>query len=202
MLETGELVDPYQTLMIRIANSARRTVTMVGDLLDFTRARLGGGIPVTPAEMNLGRVVRDVIDEVSVTQPEREIRVDTRGEHTGSWDASRISQAVANLVGNAVQHGAPGTPVIVDLQEDAEEVAISIHNSGAAIASDQLDGLFNPMKARETPNRPSAQGPIGSLGLGLYIADRIVSAHGGHIEVESSETAGTTFTIHLPFSSR
>lgn len=198
MLETGELVDPYQTLTGRIANSARRTVTMVGDLLDFTRARLGGGIPVTRAEMNLGRVVRDVVDEVSAAQPESEIRVDTRGEHTGQWDAARISQAVANLVSNAVQHGAPGTPVTVELRGDAGEEAVSIHNCGAAIPPDQLDGLFNPMKAREAPQKPSAQGPTGSLGLGLYIADRIVSAHGGHIEVASSEKDGTTFIIHLP----
>jgi signal transduction histidine kinase len=74
-------------------------------------------------------------------------------------------------------------------------VAVAVHNRGDVIAPDQLDGIFNPMKVA----RPeAARGPVAGLGLGLYIAERIVSAHDGRIEVESSETAGTTFTVHLP----
>lgn len=182
----------------RIADSARRTLHMVGDLLDFTRSRLGGGIPVVRAELNLGRVVRDVIDEISAAHPESRIQVDTRGEQRGEWDQSRISQALGNLIGNAVQHSADGTGVTVELRGDNEQVVVAVHNYGAAIPADRLNGIFNPMKAREFPREASDRGPTGSLGLGLYIAERIVSAHEGRIEVESSEASGTTFTVHLP----
>ena len=73
-----------------------------------------------------------------------------------------------------------------------------MHNRGAVVPPEQLDGLFNPMSTRRSRRQAAARGPTGSLGLGLYIAERIVSAHQGRITVESSEAHGTTFTLHLP----
>ncbi|GJG85515.1 two-component sensor histidine kinase [Gemmatimonadetes bacterium T265] len=201
MLETGELEEPHRTLTARIAGSARRAVTMVGDLLDFTRSRLGGGIPVVRTEISLGKVVHDVVDEIVAAHPGCVIRVDSRGAQPGRWDGARLSQALGNLIGNAVQHGGRGTPVTVDVRGDATEAVIAVHNDGPAIPPDQLDGIFNPMKARQA-SRAAARGPTGSLGLGLYIAERIVGAHGGRLAVESSEAAGTTFTVHLPRAER
>lgn len=198
MLDLEELEEPHCTLVERIAASAERTIQMVGDLLDFTRSRLGGGIPVVRAEVNLGRLVRDVVDEIVGAHPESRIKVDTRADESGEWDEARLSQALSNLIGNAVQHGSEGTMIDVRLRGEADQVAILIHNKGVAIPSDELDGIFNPMKARESPYQAAGQGRTGSLGLGLYIAERIVSAHDGHIAVESSEAAGTTFTVHLP----
>lgn len=194
MLDLDELEEPHRTLTTRIAGSATRTIQMVGDLLDFTRSRLGGGIPVVRAEVSLGRLVRDVVDEVSAAHPGCRIQVDTRGEEMGMWDEARLSQALTNLVVNAIKHGAEGAAVTVEIRGEDEQAAVVVHNRGAAIPPDQLNGIFNPMKAREAAGR----GPTGSLGLGLYIAERIVSAHDGHIEVESSEAAGTTFTVYLP----
>ena len=202
MLETGELEEPHRTLTARIAGSAKRMVGMVGDLLDFTRSHLGGGIPVVRAEMSLGKLVHDVVHEIAAADPRCPIRVDTRGEQRGRWDAARLSQALGNLIGNAVQHGADGTTVgvevRVEVRGDDEQVAVAVHNRGAVIPPDQLDGIFNPMKARASPHKPSNRGPTGGLGLGLYIAERIVCAHDGRIEVESSEAGGTTFTVYLP----
>jgi signal transduction histidine kinase len=202
MCELDELKEPYRTLLTRIERSATRTVQMVGDLLDFTRSRLGGGIPVTRAEVDLGRVVRDVVNEIQAAHPKSWVQVDTRAEERGEWDPARLSQALSNLIGNAVQHGAEGTTVTVELRGEEDQVAIMIHNRGAAIPPDELDGIFNPMKARESPHKAAERGPTGSLGLGLYIAERIVSAHEGRIEVESSEASGTTFTVYLPRHAR
>ncbi|HVE80179.1 MAG TPA: sensor histidine kinase [Gemmatimonadaceae bacterium] len=197
MLDTGELEEPHRTLTTRMAGSAKRTLAMVGDLLDFTRGRFGVGIPVVRADVSLGKIVHDVVNEVSAAHSGRQIRVDTRGEHRGQWDAGRISQAVGNLIGNAMQHGGADTAVSVEVSGKGDEVAIAVHNRGAVIPPEELDGIFNPMKERRSPPK-AAQGPTGSLGLGLYITERIVSAHDGWIEVESSVERGTTFTIHLP----
>jgi signal transduction histidine kinase len=195
MLDTGELEEPHRTLAGRIVASAKRATTMVGELLDFTRSRLGGGILVVRAEMSLGRVVHDVVDELAAGDGRCPIRVDARGEQRGCWDAARLSQALSNVIGNAVQHGASGTAVTVQVTGDADWVAVAVHNRGTVIAPEQLDGIFNPMKP---PQPEAARGPVAGLGLGLYIAERIISAHDGRIAVESSETGGTTFTIHLP----
>jgi signal transduction histidine kinase len=198
MVETGELREPHLTLTTRIVVSAGRSVDMVGDLLDFTRSRLGGGIPVVPGEVNLGRLLRDAVDEVSAAHPHNEFRVDTRKEQSGEWDAARLSQALSNLLGNAGEHAPPGTTISVDLDADGDDVSITIHNMGAAIPGDRLDGLFNPMKTGKGDSVQPSGGSTGNLGLGLYIAERIVHAHGGRIDVASAEKTGTTFTVHLP----
>lgn len=198
MLDLNELEEPHRTLTQRISQSASRTLQMVGDLLDFTRGRLGGGIPVVRKEMNLGEVIHDVADEMLAANPDRRIHIDMDEEQRGEWDRDRISQALSNLLGNAVQHGAEGTSVTVEVRGEEEQVAIRIHNLGEPIPPEQLDGIFNPMKGREAPPIARASGSTSSLGLGLYIAERIVSAHDGWIEVESSESSGTAFTLHLP----
>ncbi|HEX6069820.1 MAG TPA: sensor histidine kinase [Longimicrobiaceae bacterium] len=198
LLETGEMNERNRSLIARIASSATRTVGMVGDLLDFTRSRLGGGIPVTRTGMDLGKVLQDVVDEIGAARPERRIVLELSGEQRGEWDEARISQAFVNLIANAVEHGSSGVDVTVAASGDADEVTVRIHNQGKVIEPTQLDGLFNPMKTRTSPHTASSGGPTGNLGLGLYITERIVHAHHGRIEVESSPEAGTTFTVHLP----
>jgi len=89
--------------------------------------------------------------------------------------------------------------VYVTVAGNDNEVSIAIHNRGPLIPEEQLDGLFNAMK-RQGENAP-ASGPSGNLGLGLYIADQIVCAHKGRIEVESTDAHGTTFTVFLPRAS-
>lgn len=199
MLDLGELTEPSLTLTTRMVRSATRMGQMIGDLLDFTRGHIGGGIPITPAAANMAKIVHDVVDEVTTAYPASVIQVDTRSEQLGSWDCPRISQALTNLVANAAQHGTRGTTISVVLSGDDANVAIAVHNRGRVIPATQLDGIFSPMKIRDpVVAAVSPSGPSGSLGLGLYIAERIVAAHGGHIDVSSTEVDGTTFTIHLP----
>jgi len=196
MLETKELPEPHLTLTSRIVSSTTRMNSMVGALLDFTRSRLGGGIPIAPASMNMGKAVHDVVNEVSAAHPERKIQIDARGSLAGHWDCARISQVLTNLIGNALEHGSDRTIVGVDVHGNEKDVTIAIHNRGAAIPEDQLDGIFNAMKRQGMAAK--SDGPSVNLGLGLYIADQIVRAHKGRIDVKSSEEAGTTFTVHLP----
>jgi signal transduction histidine kinase len=198
MLDTKELEEPHLTLTTRIANSSTRMVDMVGDLLDFTRSRLGAGIPIARAETSMTKMVHSVVDEISAAKPDREIQVEARGAQKGDWDSARICQALTNLISNALEHGLAGTPVSVEVSGDMDEVAVGIHNRGPGIPASQLGAIFDPMKSRESAANPSAYGPSGNLGLGLYIADRIVNAHKGRIDVQSSDALGTTFTVRLP----
>ncbi len=197
MLETKELKEPHLTLASRIASSSKRMNKMIGALLDFTRSRLGGGIPIARAEMDMGKVVHDVVNEISAAHPDRTIKVDARGALRGEWDCPRMTQVLTNLISNALEYGSAGTIATVEARADDKEISVVIHNKGDVIPPDQLHGIFNPMKRSEAGNA-AAGGASGNLGLGLYIADRIVHAHKGRIEVESSEERGTTFTVHLP----
>jgi signal transduction histidine kinase len=196
MLETNELPEPHQTLTSRIVSASTRMNHMVGALLDFTRSRLGGGIPVARTQINMGKVVHDVVDEISAAHPGRIIKVDARGSLTGRWDCQRITQVLSNLIVNALEHGGDRSVVNVIVHGEATEVSVAIHNRGPSIPGDDLDGIFNAMK-RRSPDAKTL-GPSANLGLGLFIADQIVQAHKGTIQVESSDERGTTFTVHLP----
>ncbi len=198
MLDTQELKEPLSTLTSRIASSSARMNYLIGDLLDFTRSRLGEGIPVVRADMDMEKTVRDVVDELSAAHPHRKIEVDARGAQRGEWDCPRISQVLTNLVANALEHGAKESVVTVGVYGDVDQVRIAIHNHGIVIPKDQLSGLFDPMKRKAKAIVAVNEGATANLGLGLYIADRIVHAHKGKIEVASSQAGGTTFTIHLP----
>ncbi len=198
MLDGRTLEERDRSLTIGIARSARRTVAMVGDLLDFTRSRLGGGIPLVRQETDLGRLLREAVEETSAAYPHHKFELDTLEEQRGEWDAARLSQALTNLIVNACEHAAPGISVAVGFADAGDHVTVTIHNMGAPIPGDRLDGLFNPMKARRGGSMAVSGGPTGNLGLGLYIAERIVHAHGGWIEVESAEGTGTTFRVQLP----
>lgn len=168
---------------------------LVGDLLDFTRSRLGGGIPIVRAEMDMGRVCRQTVEEIAALHPQRVVNFDASGPLQGQWDSARITQAFANVISNAVQHGSATTPINVAIRGDVDEVTLAVQNWRAVIPANERDRIFDPMYHIEI-DKPVA--PRENLGLGLYITERIVAAHAGTIDVDSSEEKGTTFTIHLP----
>jgi signal transduction histidine kinase len=197
MMETGELEEPHRTLTARIASSSRRMERMIGDLLDLTRSRLGGGIPITRGWMNMEAVVRESVGELAAMHDESTVEIDATGDLRGRWDAGRLTQVMSNLIGNALEHGATGSPTTISLQGLKTEVTVAVHNHGPPISPSMIGRIFDPMKRRQTRGG-RGRGADSHLGLGLYIAERIVSAHGGTVEVKSSATAGTTFTVHLP----
>jgi signal transduction histidine kinase len=195
MLETGGLEGPQLALVAGIVRSSRRMNRMVDDLLDFTRIRLGPGIPVARHPMDMASVVADAVAEIAAAHPERVVTLHTAGDLHGAWDAERVGQVLANLIGNAIYHGSQA-PVRVTAEGVAEAVVVRVHNEGPAIVDSDLRELFSPLK-RLRPGAKAAR-HSGSLGLGLYIAERIVTAHGGTLDVSSSNEAGTTFTVRLP----
>ena len=196
MLDTGELVEPHLTITNRIARSAKRMDRMVGDLLDFTRGRLGSGVPIARTDTDLETVARQAVEEVTSAQPDSVLQFSSTGDLHGSWDAGRISQMIVNLLGNAVQHGSPGETVQVTAHGEPTDVVLRVQNRGPAIPRAELHQLFSPFKRLAA--REATVGDSTHLGLGLYIVDRIVAAHGGTIDVRSSAEAGTLFTVRLP----
>jgi signal transduction histidine kinase len=102
-----------------------------------------------------------------------------------------MAQVVSNLVGNAITHGAPGEPVRVSLDGDADELRLTVWNAGTQIPPEMLPVLFEPFR------RGAASRGRG-LGLGLYIVKQIVTAHGGDIDVHSTAENGTTFAVRVP----
>jgi len=192
-LRNPEVPASARNHLTRLRRAATRMQEMIDTLLDFTRARFMGRVPVSRVPADLAEVSRGAIEEIRTSCPDYAIELEVRGDARGEWDPARMSQTISNLVTNAIAYGSSGSTVQVAVVGNGHDVDLKVHNEGPAIAAEQLPMLFEPFR-RGVPEDRSP----GGLGLGLYIVKQIVQAHDGSIGVESSEQAGTTFTLHLP----
>jgi signal transduction histidine kinase len=179
----------------RIMSSAQRMERMIADLLDLTRARLGGSIPLKRRAADLRQVCGEAIVEIKTAQPRAELHWQASGDLHGEWDTDRLAQVLSNLIGNAIQHG-NGTPVTVTARDEGDAVSVAVHNAGPPIPPHVLPVVFEPLMRGDQDTAGN------SIGLGLFIARTIVVAHGGDIQVRSSAETGTTFTAVLPRAER
>lgn len=192
LLGMGKIDDAQRVVLGRIDRSVGRAERLITDLLDFTQARLGGGLVMRQREVDLHDVVAESIAELATAFPERTIRHLRSGPGRSAADADRIVQALGNLVANAVNYGAPDHPIAIATQGHSERFEISVHNMGPPIPAELVPHLFEPMVRG---NKASGQRGVG---LGLYIVRAIATAHGGSVQVRSSPESGTTFVLSLP----
>jgi PAS domain S-box-containing protein len=192
LLRAEDVPERHLKPIRRLVTSAERMERMIGDLLDFTRGRLGGGLPITPRPMNLKLLCRQVLEELEVAYPERMLRLVGEGDFAGEWDPDRIAQLLGNLGKNALDYSPERTPVDLVLCDEGATVHLTLRNRGAPIRADLLPHLFEPFRRGEQAEQRSG------LGLGLFIARQVVLAHGGAIEVRSTERGGTLFEVRLP----
>jgi PAS domain S-box-containing protein len=179
----------------RIARSAERMRRMIGELLDFARGRLGGGIPITRRPGDLRPICRGALEELELAYPTRCVELRAEGHFEGEWDADRLSQLIGNLVKNALDYSPPHTPVRVELHEEGERVRMEVSNQGEPIAPEVQANLFSPFRRAAQDEEGT---PLSGLGLGLFIVQQIALAHGGDVQVRSTREEGTTFTVRLP----
>ena len=195
VMMTNEGPDwPHAKSAARILNAGTRMDGLIGDLVDFTRTRLGGGMPIVRTEVDLETICRRTVDEITAFHPRCIVNFQATGELHGRWDGSRIAQVLSNLCGNAFQHGSDA-PIDVTLLGKDDHVVLSVHNHGREIPKNHLHDIFDPFKQLHSANTKAKDSR--SVGLGLYIVQAIVSSHEGTIDVESN-ARGTTFTVCLP----
>jgi signal transduction histidine kinase len=193
----GTLNERQTMLISQVVASAGRANEILNHLLDLTRARLGSGLNVIKRRMDMALVGRQLVDEMRAMHPGHTFILEISGETEGVWDRPRIGQVLSNLLGNAVQYGFKDLPIGVTIRGGPGEVLVSVHNDGVPIPPHAIGGILNPLTRREDERDDDCPGAI-NLGLGLYVTKEIVSAHGGTVEVTSSEKDGTTFTARFP----
>lgn len=175
----------------RVARAAERMDGMIRDLLDYARTGTGA-MPVEPVAMDVGSLCRELSEDLQLANPDARIEIALIGNLQGEWDRARLYQALLNLVGNALRHGA-GT-VAIQVRRTEDTIDVTVRNEGAPIPDELLPIIFDPFQRGE--ERGSG------LGLGLYIVREIARAHGGDVSVVSSSHQGTTFTLCLPVGDR
>ena len=192
LVDRGVGAEQQKAAVARITRAVQRVQHLVGDLLDFTQARVGGGLSIRKGEADLHQAVADAVAELAVGFPDCVLRHERAGAGPSSADADRIVQAIGNLVANAASHGDKTQPITIRTESDAQRFRVSVHNAGRPIPPELLPRLFEPMVRGAGPGGPKG------VGLGLFIVRAIARAHGGEVSVESSAREGTTFHIELP----
>jgi sigma-B regulation protein RsbU (phosphoserine phosphatase) len=193
LLARGEMAESQRRTLTRITRAVDRANRLIADLLDFTQARLGKGIPISVEAIGLHACVAETVDELAHVYSTRKLAHVCSGEGTCMVDANRLAQVVGNLVSNAVTYGKPETPITVTSVVEPTSCSVSVHNEGSPIPEDVIKTLFLPM-TRGT----SAASANRSVGLGLFIVSEIARAHGGKAHVTSTLEAGTTFCVEIP----
>jgi signal transduction histidine kinase len=194
LIKRGTLPSQAVGSVEAILRNTEQMAHMAQQLLDYVRAQFGDGLPLEREPVDLAAVTRQVVADAQAAHPDRELRYAADGDCAGFWDRTRLTQVVANLVGNALKHGRLDEPIDVDVRAEGDAVVFTIHNGGPPIPPAILPVVFEPF-SHASEGRPRSEP---SIGLGLYVTHEIVAAHGGDIDVSSSSAAGTTFTVRLP----
>jgi signal transduction histidine kinase len=199
LVHAAELTEIQAKSIRRIASSAARAARLIDSLLDLTRARGGGEIPIALQPADLRGICHHAVEEAELSNPNRRVDLVIEGDTGGVWDPDRLAQVLANLLGNALDYSPPGTPVTVtvraEAEAEAERIVFEVHNHGAPISAEKMAEIFMPFRRGE---QATIDGRPGGLGLGLFITKLVVEAHGGSIQVASAPAVGTTFTVSLP----
>jgi signal transduction histidine kinase len=194
-LSKADAAVDVHTAAARLLKSSASLKILLDDLLDFNRTKLGLGITISPAPVDLAQAFSAEIEQLRVAHPGRSIALEANGDVSGVWDANRLNQLLGNLVVNAIKYGAFSSPVRIVLNGLATEVRFAVYNHGPKIDESLLSQIFEPLK-RGSDNQ-FVSGSEGSFGLGLYIAREIAIAHHGDISAKSDESE-TVFTVRLP----
>jgi two-component system, OmpR family, sensor kinase len=179
-------------VMARIEAEAQRMSLLVDDLL--TLAKLDQGRPLARDQVDIGGLVRELVDDHRMLHPQWpiELRAEPVGEIEG--DPARLQQALANLLANTRAHTPAGTAVLVTVRSAPGGVTIEVADRGPGIPPELLGQVFERF-FRADPSRTRASG---GSGLGLSIVASIVQAHGGRVEAANGDEGGAVFTVFLP----
>jgi signal transduction histidine kinase len=194
----GKVGTEEMRAVMRIKQSALTMNLMIRDLLEYTRTRLGKGIPVAPIACDIGHICEAAHDEVQAAHPACVFDLEMAGDLHAQVDPSRLGQVLSNLLNNGVQHGKKGLPITLLARGEADTVVIQVMNLGPTIPAEALQVIFDPLVKLHAEDAKGADPLSTSLGLGLFIAREIVMGHGGSLRVESSDSEGTVFTVELP----
>lgn len=195
IMEGPGVDSQYATAANRIHTAGQRMNSLVNDLIDYTRTNLGANLPIIIKSLDMVALCNDAVAEQALAHPERQFKVVIEGDGRGEWDDNRIAQVLSNLLGNAVQYGVPGEPIVLRLHSTDTEVVLCVENMGKIIPQEKIAMIFQPLVRLAGGN---AEPHSTSLGIGLYIAREIVRSHGGAISVTSTEEQGTVFAVTLP----
>jgi signal transduction histidine kinase len=187
-------MEKLHAMVERDERQIQSLIRLIEDMLDVSRIRTGK-LSIRPQPFDLSELVRQLLENYAaqIAAAESSISLIADDPVIGVWDEFRIEQVISNLLTNALRYGAR-KPVTVKVFSDSENgrACVEVTDQGIGITPENQKRIFQQFE------RVSANHAVNGLGLGLFISEQIVLAHGGKIEVESEVGQGSTFRVCLP----
>ena len=185
-------LDKMHVMVDRDERQIKSLIRLIEDMLDVSRIRTGK-LSIRPTRFDLSTLVRDLLHNFSrqIDAAETSVSLDAEQPVIGNWDEFRIEQVISNLLTNALRYGAKG-PVSVKVYSEGGLALVDVRDQGIGISEENQKRIFQQFE------RVSARQAVAGLGLGLFISEQIVTAHGGTITVQSRIGEGALFRVCLP----
>jgi signal transduction histidine kinase len=193
----GGLAPPQREYLQISLKNIDRQLTLIDGLLDYSRLeRLAD--PLQPDWTDMGEIVKECLQSIEPEVQRKALRVEHHADRDGYplWgDRLRLTQALSNLVANAVKFTPSGGFIRIELEQpEPNAVVVRITDNGIGIPEEIQDKIFDRFFQADS----SAARRFGGVGLGLAITREIVAHHGGQISVRSQSGRGASFTLVLP----
>lgn len=185
-------LEKMRGMVERDERQIQSLIRLIEDMLDVSRIRTGK-LSIRPSEFDLTQLVANLLDNFApqVAAAECSISLHASEPVVGTWDEFRVEQVISNLVSNALRYGGRG-PIEVSVYAQKGAALVEVRDHGIGISKENQARIFQQFE------RVSATHVVAGLGLGLFISEQIVVAHGGSITVQSALGEGSTFIVSLP----
>ena len=185
-------LDKMHAMVDRDERQIKNLIRLIEDMLDVSRIRTGN-LSIRPTRIDLSTLVRDLLHNFSrqIDAAEASVTLDAAQPVIGNWDEFRIEQVISNLLTNALRYGAK-SPISVKVYSEGGQALMDVQDQGIGISEENQKRIFQQFE------RVSAKHAVAGLGLGLFISEQIVAAHGGTITVQSRIGEGALFRVCLP----
>ncbi|MHC8407258.1 hybrid sensor histidine kinase/response regulator [Pseudomonas sp. TMB3-21] len=185
-------LDKMHAMVDRDERQIKSLIRLIEDMLDVSRIRTGK-LSIRPSRFDLSTLVRGLLENFApqIDAAESSVTLDAEHPVIGNWDEFRIEQVISNLITNALRYGAK-SPISVKVYSEGAEARVEVRDLGIGISEENQKRIFQQFE------RVTAKHAVAGLGLGLFISEQIVTAHGGSITVESRIGEGALFRVCLP----
>ncbi|MBS5837689.1 MULTISPECIES: hybrid sensor histidine kinase/response regulator [Pseudomonas] len=187
-------LDKMKAMVERDERQIQSLIRLIEDMLDVSRIRTGK-LSIRPGQFDLSRLVSTLVETFApqISAAQSSVNLSADSPVVGLWDEFRIEQVVSNLLTNALRYGAK-SPIDVSVYVEGENAIVQVRDQGIGISEENQQRIFQQFE------RVSAKHAVAGLGLGLFISEQIVAAHGGKITVQSALGEGAVFRVSLPLA--
>ncbi len=193
----GKMTKEQNDIVGVLLRNSERLIRLINIFLNISRIE-SGRLKILKTKQNINNIISDIIKSLEIEATEKNIKIEfkTKSDISTSCDSDKVTDVILNLIDNAIKYTPNGGKIVIEVKKMEKYVLVSVTDTGRGISYEELDELFNKFRRGKDINKVDTSG----VGLGLYIAKKIIEGHSGNIWAESDGYGkGSTFKFTLPY---